>query len=320
VRPAPAPAHRQYPPRAPRRSVGGDRVRDPGEVRVHEPGWLGEGPRGVVHRRGSGSARRDRARRNARRGHCGQHRHWARAGSERQGLPLHHRDAGDAEPGEDGHAARARRGARAGRARALFVAVPLRPPVAAHRGGDGGGAVGEPVRQHRQPDGAHPHDRAGNLGADGGPSGRLHLRSGNGRYAGGRGAGAEGAATGGHSRADGPARGGAVQLLSRGRAEGGGEFGGGGDRAEPDHRQPGGRAGGRPVPHLRPRGVGAGAGATRRGAVLGAVVGHQRRGGDGAGQGAGAGQDDRDDPVRQRDAVPVDIVQRGLAADEGAGL
>ena len=65
------------------------------------------------------AARPAEARRRDRRGHGRQYRHRPGAGRQRAGLPHRHRHAGDAEPGEEGHAAPDRRGSPAGAGRAL---------------------------------------------------------------------------------------------------------------------------------------------------------------------------------------------------------
>ena len=75
------------------------------------------------------------ARRDDRRGHRGQYRDRARAGRQCQGLQDDHRHARDAEPREDGHAARAgrRTGAGAGRALSRIPAISCTPRAASPR-------------------------------------------------------------------------------------------------------------------------------------------------------------------------------------------
>ena len=97
----------------------------------------------------------------------GKHRHRAGAGREREGLQDHHRHARHPVQGEDGDAAGAGRRTGAGPRRALFVALPFRPHVAADRGRDRQRDLGKPVRQYRQPARAYRRDRGGDLDADG---------------------------------------------------------------------------------------------------------------------------------------------------------
>ncbi len=75
------------------------------------------------------------------------------------------------------------------------------------------------------------------------------------------------------------------------------------------------------VPHLRPGRLSLGSPPARRGrAVPGPVVGHQRRGRGAAGEAFGAGQTDRDDPVRHGLPLSLDAARSGMARGEGAGV
>ena len=136
--------------------LGDDRLHDPRQGRVPQPGGLGQGPRRALHHQGCRGARPASARRCHRRGHGRQYRH--RPGARRQclRLPHGHRHARDAEPGKKGHAAPLRRGFAAG------SRGPARQPDALHeifrpaRRGDRRHRaqwrdLGQPVRQSRQP-------------------------------------------------------------------------------------------------------------------------------------------------------------------------
>ena len=82
--------------------------RAPREARVPQPGRLGQGPHRARDGRGRGAGRAAAARRHDRRADLGQHRRRPRDGSGPARLPLHLRDAGQDEPGEDLDAARLR--------------------------------------------------------------------------------------------------------------------------------------------------------------------------------------------------------------------
>ena len=105
--------------------------------RVPQPRRLGQGPRGAGHHRGRREAGQAPARRRHRRGHGGQHRHRPRAGRQRARLSLGHRDARDAEPGEEGHAAAVRRRPAPGAGRALRQSRQLRALLRRARRGAG---------------------------------------------------------------------------------------------------------------------------------------------------------------------------------------
>ena len=91
-----------------------DRLRDPRQGRVHEPGPVGEGPRRARHHPRRRGARPAEARRHDRRGHGRQYRH--RPGHGRQGARLPHGDRHprDPEPGEEGRLRLLRRRPRRG--------------------------------------------------------------------------------------------------------------------------------------------------------------------------------------------------------------
>ena len=148
--------------------ISGGRARDdPRQARVHEPGRLEQGPDRARDDRGGRARREAQAGRHDRRADLGQHRRRARDRGRAQGLPLHLRDAGQDEPGEDLDAARLRRRGRdhADRRRARLARVVLLGLVAA-RGGDPGRVQARPVLEHVEPRGALPHDRAGDPRAD----------------------------------------------------------------------------------------------------------------------------------------------------------
>ena len=112
-------------------------------------------------------------------GHRRQHRHRPDPGGERARLPLDHRGAGDAEPGEARLPAHDRRRPAAGAGQALPRPGALRAHLAPDRRRDGGrgraGDLGQPVRQPGQRHRARGDDRAGDLGADRRAGRRLHL-------------------------------------------------------------------------------------------------------------------------------------------------
>ena len=137
------------------------------QARVPEPRRLGEGPDRPRADRGGRARREAEARRHDRRAHLRQHgrRPCDRRGD--QGLPLHLRDAGQDEPGEDldapGLRRRGRDHADRGRPRlARELLLRLRPP----RRGDPRRLQARPVLEPRQPDRALRADRARALGAD----------------------------------------------------------------------------------------------------------------------------------------------------------
>ena len=76
------------------------------------------------------------ARRHGRRGHRRQHRHRADPGRQRARLSLRHRDAGDAEPGEDRFPAHDRRRSAAGAGQAVSRSRQLRARLAPAGRGD----------------------------------------------------------------------------------------------------------------------------------------------------------------------------------------
>ena len=167
------------PPSATRRSsgcagVGAHGLHHPRQVRVHEPGRLGQGPGRALHRARRRAARRAAQGRPHRGGDGGQHGDRPRAGRPRARLPHAHRDPGDAEPGEEGHAAPVRRRAGRGAGGPVPRPEPLRPRGrAARRGARGRRAGGRPLRQPvgqpRQPPGPLRDHRPGDLAADGRP-------------------------------------------------------------------------------------------------------------------------------------------------------
>ena len=83
------------------------------------PGQSVKDRAGAVHHPGCRASAAPQARRHGGRGHRRQYRHRARAGRQRAGLPHRDRHPRDAEPGEEGRAAPARRRARRGAGRAL---------------------------------------------------------------------------------------------------------------------------------------------------------------------------------------------------------
>ena len=165
--------------------LGGHRLQHPRQGRVHEPGRLGEGPRRALHHHRRREARRAEAGRHHRRGHRRQHRHRPDAGRQRARLSLRHRDAGDAEQGEDRLPAHDRRRPAPGAGQAVSRSRQLRARLAPDGGGDRRG-VGQPVRQPGQPRGPSRHHRPGDLGADRRQGGCVHLRLRHRRHAGRR--------------------------------------------------------------------------------------------------------------------------------------
>ena len=120
---------RQHAPDPPQQGLGRNRLRDPGQGRVHEPGPVGQGPRRPVHHPRRRTARAAEAGRRHRRGHGRQYRHRADAGRQGAGLPHRHRHSRHAEPGEEGHDQAARRRADRGAGRALQEPQQLRETV-----------------------------------------------------------------------------------------------------------------------------------------------------------------------------------------------
>ena len=105
-----------------------------------------------------------------------------------RGYRTHDRDPRHPEPGEEGHAAALRRGADRGAGAAIQQSqqLPARHPPARRRAAQDRKerrAVRRPVEQPRQPQGALPLDRPGNLAADRGQGRRLHLRGRHRRHA-----------------------------------------------------------------------------------------------------------------------------------------
>ena len=248
--------HRQHAADQAAARLGGDRLHHPRQGGVHESGWFGEGSRRAFHHRGRDGPRGAEARRHRGGGDGGQHRHRAGAGSQRARLSHGDRHSRDAEPGEEGHAAPAGRGADRGAGGALQesqqLREALRPPrrtscgrTAPRRG------LGQPIRQHRQPRRPCGDDRPGNLGADRRQGGRLHLRGRYRRHARRRRRRAEGEESGHQNRPDRPAWISALRLGRKRRAE---------ERRLVDHRghragqgdgEPGGRADRPRLPRLR---------------------------------------------------------------------
>ena len=146
------------------RDVAADAAR---EARVPEPGRLEQGPDRDGDDRGRRARGEAQAGRDDRRADLRQHRRRAGDRGGRARLPLHLRDAGQDEPGEDRDAARVRRRGRdhadGGRARlARELLLRLRPA----RRGDPGRLQARPVLEHVQPGGPLRDDGAGDLGAD----------------------------------------------------------------------------------------------------------------------------------------------------------
>ena len=182
----------------PPRRIRGDRLHDPRQGRVHEPGRVGQGPRRARDHQRRGRARRPSPGRRHRRGHRGQHRDRHRDGGGRARLPVRHRHPRHPVAGKEGHAApRRRRADRSARGplrqsqqlRALFG------PPGRGAGEDRAGrrGLGEPVRQRRQPARALRDDRSGDLRRPRRKDRRLRQRCRHRRDAGGRRHGAQGA-------------------------------------------------------------------------------------------------------------------------------
>ena len=89
--------------------LGRDRLRNPGQGRVHEPRPVGQGPRRAFHRQGRHRARTAAAGRSDRRRNRRQHRHRPRRRRQRDGFSHRDRHSRDPERGEEGCAAPARR-------------------------------------------------------------------------------------------------------------------------------------------------------------------------------------------------------------------
>ena len=83
--------HRPHAADQARARIGSDRLHHPRQGRIHESRPVGQGPRGAVHHRGCGEARRAAARRRDRRGHRGQYRHRPGAGRQALGFRTRHR-------------------------------------------------------------------------------------------------------------------------------------------------------------------------------------------------------------------------------------
>ena len=137
------------------------------EARVPEPGRLGEGPDRARDGRGGGAGRAAAAGRHDRRADLGQHRRRPRDGRRAARLPLHLRDAGQDEPGEDLDAARVRGRGRhhADRGRPALAGELLRGLGPARRG-DPRRLQARPVLESGESRGALRDDRARALGAD----------------------------------------------------------------------------------------------------------------------------------------------------------
>uniref|UniRef100_A0A8D8P2I6 (northern house mosquito) hypothetical protein n=1 Tax=Culex pipiens TaxID=7175 RepID=A0A8D8P2I6_CULPI len=78
------------------------------QVRIPEPGRIGQGSHRAAHDRGSRTARSAETRLDHHRAHVRKHRNRPGAGCRRQGLQMRHRDAGEDVQREGGHAAGAR--------------------------------------------------------------------------------------------------------------------------------------------------------------------------------------------------------------------
>ena len=138
----------------------GDRRDAAREARVPQPGRLEQGPHRARDDRGRRARREAPARRHDRRADLRQHRRRARDRGGAEGLPLHLRDAGQDEPGEDLDPARLRRRGRdhADRRRARLAGVLLLGLRPARRG-DPGRLQARPVLEQGEPRGALPDDR-----------------------------------------------------------------------------------------------------------------------------------------------------------------
>ncbi len=160
-------AGRQYADRAARLGRARRPAPAPGEARVPESGRLPQGPdRARDDREGRGRGKAQ-AGRDDRRADLRQHGRRARDRGREEGLPLHLRDAGQDEPGEDLDAAGLRRGSRdlPDRRRAGLPRVLLLRLRSARRG-DPRRLQAGPVLEHVQPGGALPRHGARDLGAD----------------------------------------------------------------------------------------------------------------------------------------------------------
>ena len=99
------------------------------------PGGSVKDRAGALHHRRRREARRAEARRHHRGGHRRQYRHRPHAGRQRARLSLRHRDAGDAEQGEDRLPAHDRRRSAAGAGQAVSRSRQLRACLAPDGGG-----------------------------------------------------------------------------------------------------------------------------------------------------------------------------------------
>ena len=160
-------SRRRHADRAARSRLARRPGHDPGEARVPEPGRVEQGPDRPGDDRGGRARRKAASRRHDRRADVRQHRRRSGDRGGAEGLPLHLRDAGQDEPGEDLDAARLRRRGRdhADGGRARFARVVLLGLVAARRG-DPRRVQARPVLEHVEPRGALRDDRAGDLRAD----------------------------------------------------------------------------------------------------------------------------------------------------------
>ena len=89
--------------------VGGNRLHHPRQGRIHEPRRIGQGPRRARHHQRRDRQGRASPRRDCRRRHRRQYRHRPRHGRQCAGHEDGDRHPRDPEPGEEGHAALARR-------------------------------------------------------------------------------------------------------------------------------------------------------------------------------------------------------------------
>ena len=92
---------RQHPAGQAQQAGRPERRHGAGEVRVHEPGRLDQGPDGAAHHREGRARGPAQAGRHHRGEHLRQHRHGRGAGGGGEGLPLHLHDAGQDVDGED---------------------------------------------------------------------------------------------------------------------------------------------------------------------------------------------------------------------------
>ncbi len=164
--------------RGPRRQA-----HDPRQAGDAEPGQLREGPDRAEDDRGGRARGAPQARRDDRRADVRQHGPRARDRRGGSRVPVHLRDAGQDEPGEDLAAPRVRGGGRdlphGRRARVPGELLPRGRPAG---GGDPWCVPAEPVPQPGEPSDPLRHDRSGDLGADGGPAHGLRLRRGDRRH------------------------------------------------------------------------------------------------------------------------------------------